>query len=48
LALGPDFFLWSYIKNEVFILPLPETLETLKERTRNGVERVHHDMLQNV
>jgi hypothetical protein len=35
-----DFFLWGYIKNEVFILLVTERVD--------AVGRVHCDMLQNV
>lgn len=42
-----DFFLWGYLKNEVYDTP-PTTLENTKERIRAAFRRVTPQMLLNV
>ena len=37
-----DFFLWSYVKDQVYVLPLPASIQELKVRNRTA------DMLQTV
>jgi hypothetical protein len=43
-----DFFYWGYIKDEVYVLPLPAALETLKERIQNAVGNIHCELLESV
>lgn len=42
-----DFFLWGYLKNKVF-RERPRTLEELKARIRQEIERIPQQMLRNV
>jgi len=43
-----DFFLWGYIKDQVYIPPLPASIPELKVRTRTTIENITADMLQTV
>ena len=43
-----DFFLWGYIKDRVFVLPLPVSLNGLKQRITTAVASVDEDMLRSV
>ena len=43
-----DFFLWGYVKELVFVLPLPANIEEMKERITAALETVTEDMLQRV
>jgi hypothetical protein len=43
-----DFFLWDYVKDLVYVLPLPKTIPELKMRISNALALVTPDMLQNV
>jgi hypothetical protein len=51
--LSPDgtpcnFFLWGYVKDEVYVCPLPASIPELKVRTRIAIETITTDMLQTV
>ncbi|KFM82053.1 hypothetical protein X975_03897, partial [Stegodyphus mimosarum] len=43
-----DFFLWDYVKNRVFVPPMPKTNEELKVCVCNVLASVTEQMLQNV
>ena len=43
-----DFFLWGYIKDRVFVPPLPVSLNELKQSIRTAVASVDEDMLRSV
>ena len=43
-----DFFLWGFVKDRVFVPPLPLNLDDLKQRIRQAVASVDADMLQRV
>ena len=43
-----DFFLWGYIKDRVFVLPLPVSLNELKQSITTAVASVDEDMLRSV
>jgi len=42
------FFLWGYVKDQVYVLPLPTSIMELKVRTRTAIETITADMLQTV
>jgi len=33
-----DFFLWGYVKDQVYVPPLPASIPELKERIRTAIE----------
>ena len=43
-----DFFLWGYVKDRVYVPPLPATVDELQERITAAVKSVTPDMLQRV
>jgi len=43
-----DFFLWGYIKDQVYVPPLPPSIPELKVRIRAAIETITTDMLQTV
>jgi len=43
-----DFFLWGYVKDQVFVLPLPYDLTDLKARIIASVKKVDAPMLTRV
>ena len=43
-----DFFLWGYVKDQVYVPPLPASIPELKERIRTAIETITADMLQTV
>ena len=43
-----DFFLWGYVKDRVYVPPLPATVDELKERITAAVKSITPDMLQRV
>jgi hypothetical protein len=43
-----DFFLWGYIKDLVYVPPLPRSLVELRERIAAAVMTIDRMMLQNV
>ena len=43
-----DFFLWGYVKDQVYVPPLPASTPELKVRIRTAIETVTTDMLQTV
>lgn len=43
-----DFFLWGYVKQAVYVPPLPTTLADLRNRVTAAVHSVTQDMLSNV
>ena len=44
----PDFFLWVYVKDQVYVPPLPASIPELKVRIRTATETITADMLQKV
>jgi hypothetical protein len=40
-----DYFLWGYVKDKVFVPPLPASIPDLKNRITVAVETTTHDML---
>ena len=43
-----DFFLWGYVKDQVYVPPLPACIPELKVRIRTAIETITADMLQTV
>ncbi|GBL95012.1 hypothetical protein AVEN_44087-1 [Araneus ventricosus] len=43
-----DFFLWSYVKDNVYAPPMPTTLQALQERITAAVTDIDGNMLLNV
>ena len=43
-----DFFLWGYVKDRVYVPPLPATVDELQERITAAVKSVTPDKLQRV
>ena len=46
--LQDDFFLWGYVKDRVYVPPLPADVEELKNRITVAIQTVSPDMLQRV
>jgi hypothetical protein len=47
-ATARDFFLWGYVKDQVYVPPLPASIPELKVRIRTATETITTDMLQTV
>jgi len=43
-----DFFLWDFVKDRVFVPPLPRDLMELRERIREAFATVTRDLLMPV
>ena len=43
-----DFFLWGYVKDQIYVPPLPASIPELKVRIRTAIETITADMLQTV
>ena len=43
-----DFFLWGFVKDKVFVPPLPTDLENLKHRITTAINSIDPDVLQRV
>ena len=43
-----DFFLWGYVKDQVYVPPLPAGIPELKVRIRTATETITADMLRTV
>jgi len=43
-----DFFLWGYVKDQVYVPPLPASIPELKARIRTAIETIIADTLQTV
>jgi len=41
-----DFLQWGYIKDQVYVPPLPTSIPELKVRIRTAIETITADMLQ--
>ena len=39
-----DFFLWGYVKDQVYVTPLPANIPELKVRIRTATETITADM----
>jgi len=42
------FFLWGYVKDQVYVPPLPASIPELKVRISTAIETITADMLQTV
>jgi hypothetical protein len=40
-----DFFLWCYVKDQVYVPPFPASIQELKVRIRTAIETITADML---
>ena len=40
-----DLFLWGYVKDSVYVLPLPQKIEELKDRISADIETIRADLL---
>ena len=47
-ATPSDFFLWGYVKDQVYVPPLPASIPELKVLIRTAIETITTDMLQTV
>ena len=43
-----DFFQWGYVKDQVYVPPLPASIPELKVRITTAIETITADMLQTV
>ena len=43
-----DFFLWGYVKDQVYVPRLPASIPEMKVRIRTAIESITADMLQTV
>ena len=43
-----DFFLWGYVKYQLYVPPLPASIPELEVRIRTAIETITADMLQTV
>jgi len=47
-AIPCDFFLWGYVKDQVYVPPLLPSIPELKVRIRTAIETITADMLQTI
>ena len=47
-AVPCDYFLWGYVKGQVYVPPLRASIPELKVRIRTAIEIITADMLQTV
>jgi hypothetical protein len=43
-----DFFVWGYVKDQVYVPPLPASIPELKVRIRTAIDTFTADMLEKV
>jgi hypothetical protein len=43
-----DFFFWGYVKDKVFVPPLPQDLQQLRQQIRDVVDSIDQDLLARV
>jgi len=43
-----DFFLWGYVKDQVYDPPLPASIPELKVQIRTAIKTITADMLQTI
>jgi hypothetical protein len=43
-----DFFVWSYVKDQLYVPPLPASIPELKVRIRTATETITADLLEKV
>jgi len=43
-----DFFLWGYVKDQVYVHPLPASILELKVQIRTAIETITAEMVQTV
>jgi hypothetical protein len=41
-----DFFVWGYVKDQVYVPPLPASIPELKVRIRTAIETIIADMIE--
>jgi len=47
-AIPCEFFIWVYVKDQVYVHPLPASIPELKVRIRTAIGTITADMLQTV
>jgi hypothetical protein len=45
-AIPCNFFVWGYVKDQVYVPPLPASIPELKVRNRTAIETITADMLE--
>ena len=43
-----DSFLWAYVKDDVFTLPFPETVEQMKVKIQDAIKKISRALLEKV
>ena len=43
-----DLFLWGYVKDKVYVQPLPSNIDDMKDRITAGINTVERDILRRV
>jgi hypothetical protein len=43
-----DFFLWAFVKDSVYVLPLPMSLKELRDRVTHALQTITADMIHRV
>ena len=43
-----DFFLWGYVKDDVFTLPFPETVEQMMVKIQDAIKKISRALLEKV
>ena len=46
--LATSFFLWGYVKDQIYVPPLPASIPELKVRIRTAIDTITAEMLQTV
>jgi hypothetical protein len=44
----PALFLWGFVKDEVYVRPIPTTLNNLKDHNQTVTAKTYQPLLQNV
>jgi hypothetical protein len=42
-----NFFLWDFVKDKVYIPPVPVTLNSVKKRIQTAIEKTNQPLMQN-
>jgi hypothetical protein len=43
-----DFFLWGFVKDELYVPPVPVTLNNFKDRIRTEIAKIDQPLLENI
>ena len=43
-----DLFVWGYVRDKIFVPPLPASLEVLRARIREAVATIDADMIRRI